>query len=127
MQMLKRRSECRHVHLGHVGYQMLQKISTKKPVDGIPVFKDIHHDVVCPGCQYGNSPRLSFPNSKNRASTMLHLAHSDVLEPTRTPSCTGYHYVMAIVDDFSRFTMVYSLKHKSEVFSKLIQFKQDAE
>lgn len=39
-----------HARLGHVGYQLLQQISTKKLLDGVPLFKEIQHDVVCPGC-----------------------------------------------------------------------------
>ena len=47
--------------------------------------------------------------------------------PTRTPSYTGLHYVMVFVDDFSRFTWVYFLKHKSEALSKFVQFKEQVE
>ena len=34
---------------------------------------------------------------------------------------------MVFVDDFSRFSWVYFLEHKSEAFSKFIQFKHDVE
>ncbi|XP_040964564.1 uncharacterized protein [Gossypium hirsutum] len=40
---------------------------------------------------------------KSKASASLQLVHSDILGPTRTPSYTSLHYVMAIVDYFSRF------------------------
>ncbi|KAA8540328.1 hypothetical protein F0562_024753 [Nyssa sinensis] len=63
-----------HARLGHVGYQLLHKISTKKLLDGVPLFKEIHQDVVCPGCQYGKSHRFPFPNSKNRATAALQLS-----------------------------------------------------
>ncbi|KAA8537014.1 hypothetical protein F0562_029492 [Nyssa sinensis] len=116
-----------HARLGHVGYQLLQKISTKKLLDGVPLFKEIHQDVVCLGCQYGKSHRLPFPNSKNRATTVLQLVHSDLMGPTRTPSYYGFHYVMVLVDSFSRFTWVFFLEHKSETFSKFIQFKEQVE
>lgn len=39
-----------HARLGHVGYQLLQMISTKKLLDGVLVFKEIHHDVICLSC-----------------------------------------------------------------------------
>ncbi|KAK9192892.1 hypothetical protein WN944_003585 [Citrus x changshan-huyou] len=109
-----------HARLGHVGYQLLQMISTKKLLDGVPVFKEIHYDIVCLGCQYGKSHRLPFPNSENRASTVLQLIHSDLMGPTRTPSCTSLHYMIVMVDDFSRFSWVYFLEHKSEAFSKFV-------
>ncbi|KAA8549858.1 hypothetical protein F0562_001542 [Nyssa sinensis] len=84
-----------HARLGHVGYQFLQKISTKKLLDGVPLFKEIHQDVVCPGCQYGKSHHLPFLNSKNKATAALQL--------------------------------VFFLEHKSETFSKFIQFKEQVE
>ncbi|XP_048228241.1 uncharacterized protein LOC125369515 [Ricinus communis] len=85
---------------------------------------EIHQDVVCPGCQYGKSHRLPFPNSKNRAIAALQLVHSDLMGPTRIPSYNGFHYVMVLVDDFSRFTWVFFLEHKSETFFNFIQFKE---
>ncbi|KAK8291698.1 hypothetical protein V6Z12_D06G075600 [Gossypium hirsutum] len=35
-----------HARLGHVGFQLLQKISTNQLLNGIPVFKGIHHDEI---------------------------------------------------------------------------------
>ncbi|KAK3042181.1 hypothetical protein RJ639_001301 [Escallonia herrerae] len=59
-----------HARLGHVGYQMLQQISSKKLLDGVPVLKDVHTNVVCQGCQYGKSHRLPFKRSLNRKNIM---------------------------------------------------------
>lgn len=106
-----------HNRLGHIWYQLLQKISTKKLLDGVPLFNEIHHDVICSGCQYGKSHRLPFSNSKNRASAALQLVHSNLMGPTKTSSYSGFRYVMVLVDDFSRFTWVYFLENKSEAFS----------
>lgn len=116
-----------HARLGHVSYQLLQMISTKKLLDDVPVFKEIHYDIVCLGCQYEKSLRLPFPNSENRAFTVLQLIHSDLMGLTRTPSCTSLHYMIVMVDDFTRFSWVYFLEHKSEAFSKFVQFKQNVE
>ena len=55
-----------HARLGHVGFQLLQKISTKQLLDGVPVFKHIQHDEICPGCQYGKSHCLPFTSSKSK-------------------------------------------------------------
>ena len=116
-----------HARLGHVGYQLLEKISTKRLLGGVPFLKEIHQDVVCSGCQYGKSHRLPFPNSRNRASVVLELVHSNLIGPIRIPSYVGFQYVMIIVDDFSRFTWVYFLKHKNEALSNFIQFKEQVE
>ena len=103
-------------------FQLLQKIFTKQHLDGVPIFKDIQHDEICLGCQYGKSHRLPFSSSRSRASTVLELIHYDLLGPTQTASYTGLQYVMVLVDDFSCFSWAYFLEHKSEAFSKFIQF-----
>ena len=131
MLMLKRQVRMQAQHFGMLVWAMLvinaSENLTNKLLDSIPIFKDIHHDVVCPSCQYRKSHCLPFLNSKNGASTVLHLVHSDLLGPIRTPSCTSLRYVMVIMDDFSGFTWVYFLEHKNEALSKFIQFKHDAE
>lgn len=49
-----------HARLGHVGYQLLQLISTNRLLKGVPLFKTVHSGAVCAGCQYGKSHRLPF-------------------------------------------------------------------
>lgn len=116
-----------HARLGHINYQLLQQISTKNLLDGVPFIKNISTHVVCSGCQYGKSHRLPFPRSINRASTLFQLVHSDLMEPTKTTSYSGFTYMMILVDDFSRFTWVYFLNHKSEALSTFIHFKEHVE
>ncbi|KAK3011144.1 hypothetical protein RJ639_012869 [Escallonia herrerae] len=48
-----------HARLGHVGYQMLRQISSKKLLDGVPALKDVHTSVVCQGCQYEKGEAMS--------------------------------------------------------------------
>ncbi|KAK4415819.1 hypothetical protein Salat_2689300 [Sesamum alatum] len=91
-----------HARLGHVDYQMLQQISSKGLLDGLPTLKNVHEDVVCQGCQYGKSHHLSFKISSNRRTTSLELIHTDLMGPTKTPSCGNNHYVMVLVFDHSR-------------------------
>lgn len=52
-----------HARLGHVGYQMLQQISSKNLVAGMPTLKNVCEDVICQGCQYGKSHRLPYKRS----------------------------------------------------------------
>ena len=49
-----------HACLGHLGYQMLQQLSSKRLEDGMPTLKNVHEDVICQGCQFGKSHRLPF-------------------------------------------------------------------
>ncbi|KAK3023537.1 hypothetical protein RJ639_044891 [Escallonia herrerae] len=112
-----------HARLGHVGYQMLQQISSKKLVDGIPVIKDPPKGVVCQGCQYGKSHILHFKKSSNRKKISFELVHADLMGPTRTLSYSGFRYMMVIVDDFSIYSWVYFLNEKNEAFSKFLEFE----
>lgn len=111
-----------HARLGHLGYQMLQQISSNKLLDGLPTHKNIHEDVICQGCQYGKSHRLPFKSSSNRRSGLFELVHTDLMGPTKTPSYSGYHYVMVLVGDPSRYTWVHFLKEKSEALLKFVEF-----
>jgi len=116
-----------HAQLGHLRYQLLRQICSKKLVDGLPALQNIHEDVVCQGCQFGKSHRLPFQRSGNQRSTMFELVHTDLMGPTKTTSYSNFRYVMILVDDFSRYTWVKFLKEKSEALSKFVEFKTTVE
>ena len=46
----------------------------------------------------------------------LELIHIDLMGPTQTESLGGKKYIFLVVDDYSRFSWVYFLRHKSDVF-----------
>lgn len=50
------------------------------------------------------------------------MIHSDVCGPMRTPPPSGMKYVLTFIDDYSRFSVVYLLKEKSEAFPKFREF-----
>lgn len=47
--------------------------------------------------------------------------------PTKSPSFSGYSYMLIFIDDFTRFTWVYFVKQKSEVMDRFVQFKKTVE
>ena len=106
---------------------MLQQISTKNLLDGVPFFKDLNTNVICAGCQYGKPHRVQFQKSTNQATGVLQLIHLDLIGPTKTLSYSGFQYAMIMVDYFFHFTWVYFLQQKNEAFSKFIQFKRQVE
>ncbi|GJY50843.1 retrovirus-related pol polyprotein from transposon TNT 1-94 [Tanacetum coccineum] len=112
-----------HARLGHIGYQLLQQISSKRLLEGIPVLQHVREDVICQGCQFGKSHRLPFQKSVNRKSTMFELVHTDLMGPMKPSSYSGYCYVMVLVDDFSKYTWVKFLKEKSEALKVFVEFK----
>jgi len=54
---------------------------------------------------------------------MLELVHSDLAGPFQHPSFSRARYVLTFINDFSRYTWVYFLKQKSEVFDHFQDFK----
>lgn len=49
------------------------------------------------------------------------MVHSDIIG-SFSPSLGGARYILTIIDDFSRYTFVYLLKHRSEAFEKFKKF-----
>lgn len=70
--------------------------------------------------------RLPFKLSSTSVDCPFSLIHSDVwgLFHSANTSCKFY---VSFVDDFSRFTWIYPLNYRSEVFDKFLAFKAYAE
>lgn len=60
--------------------------------------------------------RLPFELSEHKANASFQLIHSDVWRPTFIPSIFGFRLYISFIDDFSKFTWIYPLKHKSEAY-----------
>ena len=65
---------------------------------------------------------LSFPESTSRSLHCFELIHIDIWAPFSIPSKNGSRYFLTIIDDYSRCTWIYLMKHKSETFNMLINF-----
>lgn len=59
---------------------------------------------------------------KNRANEILDLINSDVCGPINIPTIWGKKYFLTFNGDYSRFTIIYSLLRKSEVFDQLKEY-----
>ncbi|KAG3120253.1 hypothetical protein PI125_g1338 [Phytophthora idaei] len=110
-----------HARMGHLSKDALAK--TQRVTTGIPsVRKGI--DTLCGGCMKGTQTVTAFPSrSTTKTKRVLELVHTDVVRPMRTPSKGGAKYVLTFVDDYSRYVVAYFMKNKSEVASKLKEFK----
>ena len=72
--------------------------------------------VTCDTCHLSKSTRVPFPSSSSRANRSFDIVHSDIWGPV-LESIDGYKFFVSFVDDFSRVTWIYLLKHKSEVMN----------
>jgi hypothetical protein len=90
--------------------------------NSLPAFSDLSHDLVCDVCQQAKSHQLPYPISTSTSKAPLELIFSDVWGPACN-SIGGHKYYVSFIDNFSKFTWIYLLKHKSEVFLRFKEFQ----
>ena len=70
---------------------------------------------------------LSFSNSQFTASSPFELVHFDLCGLAPMCSINGFKYYVLFIDHYTKFTWIYLLKSKSEVFTKFVHFKATIE
>lgn len=118
-------------------------MAQKAKVIGLPSLKI--SKPFCSACQLGKQCRVQIPSTARRAACQLaendsicesgathatqplSLIYTDLCGPLSTPSSSGSRYILTLTDDFSRFTWIYFLKHKSDTLTKFKHFKSMAE
>ena len=83
---------------------------------------------MCSACQAGKQVANSHPTKSVMSTTRpLELLHMDLFGPTTYRSIGGNSYCLVVVDDFSRYTWVFFLHDKANVFSIFKTFAKRAE
>ena len=67
--------------------------------------------------------RVKFNTSTHTSKGILDYVHSDLWGPSCKPSLGGAHYMLTIIDDYSRKAWLYILKGKSEAFLAFKEWK----
>jgi histone deacetylase 1/2 len=111
-----------HSRLGHPATQIVQHILHHYELPS----ESVNKDVICDACQQGKSQQLPFSLSSRVTTSPLEIIYSDVWGPAQT-STSGHQYYVSFIDAYSRFTWLYLLKHKSDVFQIFLQFQQHVE
>jgi histone deacetylase 1/2 len=111
-----------HSRLGHPASPIVQHILRLHELPSVSVNKA----VVCDACQQGKSHQLPFSLSTRVTSAPLEIIYSDVWGPAQT-SVSGHQFYVSFIDAYSRFTWLYLLKHKSDVFHVFLQFQKHVE
>ena len=106
-----------HCRLGHPSPQRL--VLLQSLVQNV-ITCNINKAFNCSVCSLAKQKRLHFPASISSSSSCFDLIHANIWGPYSTPSLNGSKYFLTLVDDHSRCTWVYLMKHKSET-SCLIQ------
>ena len=112
-----------HLCNGHLGIDNMKLLSNKAVVDGLKVYPDDFDREGYEGCAVGKMHRKPFPKkSEHKSRQPLELIHSVVCGPMSVNSMGGSHYFVTFIDDFSRFSHVYIIKHRSKVLEKFKEF-----
>jgi hypothetical protein len=90
--------------------------------NNLPCVGDPILDLVCDDCQHAKSHQLPYLKSTSVSTTPLELIFSDVWGLACNFIGRNKYYV-SFIDDFSKFTWIYLLKHMSEVFKKIREFQ----
>ena len=113
-----------HQRFGHLNVSSLKQLASKQMVTGLS-YADVANDMeMCEPCIQGKHHRSPFPaTGGKRAQELLGLVHSDVCGKINSKSLGGAEYFLTFKDDKTRYTWVYFLKHKNEVFNCFKEWK----
>lgn len=108
-----------HGRLGHPASPIVSRVISKNklPCQGVE-----SRESVCDACQMAKSHQLPYHKSNSVSKFPLELIFSDVWGPAPT-SVGGKKYYVSFVDDYSKYTWVYLLKFKADVFKTFHEFQ----
>uniref|UniRef100_A0A803LV14 Integrase catalytic domain-containing protein n=1 Tax=Chenopodium quinoa TaxID=63459 RepID=A0A803LV14_CHEQI len=103
-----------HRRLGHPSVGYLKRL--------FPSFKNIDVTLDCESCALAKSHKHTYSPSLTHAIKPFMLIHSDVWGPAPEFAIHNFSYFVLFVDDCTRMSWVYFLKHKSEVFDVFVKY-----
>ncbi|KAL0546824.1 hypothetical protein IC582_016742 [Cucumis melo] len=107
-----------HLRLGHASPEKLRHLISINHLNSTAKFVPFN----CLNCKLAKQPALSFSTSTSISNKPFDLIHSDIWGPAPTSTVHGYRYYVLFIDDFSRFTWIYFLKHRSALSRTYIEF-----
>lgn len=107
-----------HERLGHLNFGDLSRLYSR-----IGIKEKLSEHLQCEACLLGKAHSRPFGRSKIRTKRVLELVHSDISGKISIANPHQYAYFMVLIDDYSRYTTVYLLREKSEVFKYFKQYK----
>lgn len=115
-----------HRRLGHINKDYLKQM--ENAVQGMSLDKKVDiSKSSCTTCCEGKQCRLPFKSTGQRSSDLLDIVHTDICGPMENVSLGGSRYFLLFVDDYSRMTFVYFLRHKNEALKYFKIYKAHVE
>ncbi|KAJ0913753.1 putative RNA-directed DNA polymerase [Helianthus annuus] len=103
-----------HRRMGHIHLRKMNHLVKNNLVNGVPV-RSFHLQDICVSCQKGKQTRKSHPLKKiNTVSMPLERLHMDLFGPMKHKTTFGDAYCLVVTDDYSRFSWVSFMAHKSQ-------------
>ena len=72
-------------------------------------------------------PILPFNTSESISTDIFDLIHSDVWGPSSVSSIGGFRYFVVFVDDYSRYSWIFNMKHRFELLQVYSNFAKMVE
>ena len=101
-----------HARLGHPSLSRLQLLVFQSHLGSIQ-FQNFDRT----SCHFGKQTKLPFNNSDSFSFVPFDLIHYDIWGHAPVPIERGSRYFVIFVDDFSRYTWIYLLHHRSKLVS----------
>ncbi|KAJ9535710.1 hypothetical protein OSB04_un001136 [Centaurea solstitialis] len=106
-----------HARLGHLSSARIKLLANSGLLGNIT-----SNEVLCLSCKLGKQHALPFELNDYTSTSAFDLIHSDVWGPAPHPSMGGCRYFVIFVDDHTRLTWIYLMKHRSELPQIYITF-----
>lgn len=111
-----------HRRMGHRDMDVVSVINKNDMVSGFEL-QDCGERIICECCLKGKLARRPFPQITERKSLQpLDLIHTDLCGPMDNPTPSGNKYIMTMIDDCTRYCVVYLLRSKSEAANKIKEY-----
>jgi transposase InsO family protein len=116
-----------HRRMNHPGMDRLKKMVNSNIVNDFIVSDGKRGDLECYDCDISKLTRAPHTKPAERAKGVLERVFSDVHGPIQVQGRKGEVYWVTFIDDYSRFTMLYMLKTKDQVFDAFTHYTSWAE
>jgi hypothetical protein len=95
---------------------LLCRLSVLDLLRGLPLLK-FESDLICAPCRHGKIIAASHSPVNNMITEHPgQLLHMDTVGPSQVHSMRGKWYVLVVIDDYFRYSWVFFLENKYEVF-----------
>jgi GAG-pre-integrase domain len=116
-----------HRRMNHPGMERLKRMVNSSIVNDFVVSDPKRANLDCDECDISKLTRAPHTKPAERAKGVLERVFSDVHGPIQVQGRKGELYWVTFIDDYSRFTMLYMLKTKDQVFDAFTHYTSWAE